>query len=232
MRSSIHTILRSGLSAVLLATAGVWAAEPAQAAEPVESTEPAAAPLPVDPNAREERLALARSGATYLVLDVPRRTLHLIQGATTLREYPLTGLETMQLRKSAAASRAVLVEPSAVLVPERILERESVFIHDGTNAPEVEIPPTPEELFPAPDLFELRSQTHIALEVRNAPLDERSWVERQWSRMRLGLRPERPEIWLRISLAPADAGALYRALEPTTGVVVLLQEAQVSSSKP
>jgi len=172
----------------------------------------------------QDLLAFAQTGQPFLLFEPDGQRLRLLSGSATLREYAVTGLEVSRRRSGSSAPAWGGTAAGGRLSPERTVQRRPILVLDGESPADVEIPPTPEELFPAPRVFEIHFDeppAGLAMEVLDTPLADASVLDHLWNRLRLGLRRDRPAIWVRISLEPADAAALYRALEPGVGVVVV-----------
>lgn len=214
--------MASAMVAATLFIGTSWAAQDdpaASAAQPTQESDGSAAAV-----ARPSRLDLAKAGTDYLVLDIPKRTIKLVHGAATLREFSLTDIGVARLRQTPLDPATPIVALTGLMLPERVMERKAVFIHDGTGEQEVLIPPTPEELYPAPHRFELRYQDVLRVDIRDTPLGEESSIARLWNRLSIGLQSERPAVWVQLSLSPEDLGELYRVVDSETGIVVSFEE--------
>ena len=173
------------------------------------------------------RVHQAESGQFYLVLDAGAPSLALALGGVTLLDLPVAGVTVHTPRvlyRRAAAPRGwqdatwihgVLDPPLPVasVVPPPDGDTETA------GAP----PPLPDELVPAPGVFDIHFEGGLGLRV--VTVDDgvartRGWAAAARERWRV-LRGEAPDaVRVQLLMAPADAGRLYRALPPETSLIM------------
>lgn len=183
----------------------------------------------------EDRRALVREDALYLVLDPVGAGLTLYRGGVPLRTYPVLAVEAGSRRffagegKGADAWRERAWRDGR-LVPEARRQRRVVVSDSVAEEPDPAgsvdwIPPTPEEEVPALDRFTLHYGAELGVEVVAERTEPRNLGDR-WRAIRSGVVETLvPANWerhrVRITLPVAEAGALYRALPPSeVGFVV------------
>jgi hypothetical protein len=197
---------------------------------------------PADATARaqaawlERRVQQAEGGEFYLVLDPSAETLALALGGVTLLELS-TGDVTVEtprvlFRRAApppawqdtAWLHGVLDPPLPVVAV--------VPPPDGDTEAAAVAPAMPEELVPAPDVYDVRFEGGLALRVVTA--DDGAPRSAGWT----AAARERWQVWrgtapdavrVQVRLTREDAGRLYRALPPD---VALLMAPRLDPSTP
>jgi hypothetical protein len=204
-----------------LALTAALAAGAATAAPPDATT------LAIENRRLANRLALAESGGFYLVLDLGSRRLDLMLQGVVLRGHPVESMEIgrpslLFATRSAPEGWSERTWAKGRLVPPRPDERLEVRANDGTEEPpEIpEIPPTPEERYPAPDRFEIRYEGGLTLEVVRADDPGRGILRRARDAIRAMASLGAAETRVRVVLAPADHAALWRSLPDDTSFTV------------
>jgi hypothetical protein len=180
---------------------------------------------------------LARGSDFYLVLDAENGTLRLMLRGAELRTFAVEGVQVglprvAFARREAAGSWRGRIWTGGILDPEREIERVHLAAPppDAEEEPEVAIPPTPEEAYPAPFQYTLAFPGGPALEIR--PLDAAddaglfsrfaAWWVSYWGNLWSALFTSADErVRLRLQLSPDEAGALYRSLPPNVSLIVV-----------
>jgi len=228
-------VRRAAVTAVALLCA--WAAVSAWQDEPQQDEADVTRSLMVE-NANLEALAeLAKGEAFYLVLDAPAGTLKLMFKGAELRTFAIeevqVGLPRVgYLERTAVGAWRGRIWTGGELDPPREIERVHLAVPEpgAEEEPEVLIPPTPEEAYPAPLRYHLSFPGGPALEIR--PLDSAedagfwsrlaSWWVSYWSDLWAAFATEPDErVRLRLQLSPDEAGALYRSLPPNISLLVV-----------
>ncbi len=188
----------------------------------------------------EQRAALAASDDFYVVVDPVRNKLVLMLKGATLREYPIEALQVGAPRvafrqRHLADDWQGRIWKGGALVPARDHERIEIIPPDSTkvdstNAAVLEPPPLPEDMYPVPPRYHVRYTGGLSLEFRPHELDEsQKWTARisnglhGWYRDMRAALAEQPEdvVRLRILMQPEHAASFYRALPPSTLLLVL-----------
>ena len=208
----------AALALVLLA-ASPWVAPAAHAQEEAAADGPA--------SWLERRVQQAETGQFYLVLDPVEASLALALGGVTLLELPVSEVAVLAPRvlfrradlpagwQDATWTHGTLDPPLPVtaIVPPPSGEVEAAV------AP----PPLPDDLVPAPDVYDIRFAGGLALRVvaagegtpRGAGLA--AAARERWRVLR-GAAPD--AVRVQVLMAPDDAARLYRALPPDTSLVL------------
>lgn len=178
----------------------------------------------------ESRLELASSGQFYLILDPWSGHLGLYLEGTELRRFDLATVEVGAPRIAFVPSELPRgwwrgVRDSATLDPRRTRDRLRIQVPKGgavDGAPEIPVPPPPEEAIRVPRRFRVHFEGGLSLIVDPAApagrhtgiidyLSEAFDSVRFWSRDRVRVR---------VVLTRADADALFRSLPPGSAFLV------------
>lgn len=187
----------------------------------------------------EKRVELAQSDQFYVVVDPNANKLVLMLHGAVLRDYPIEALQVGTPRvafrqRHLADNWQGKVWGDGALVPARDIDRIEIVPPDSTKADSVQAykpPPLPEEMYPVPARYHVRYAGGLSLEVRPHELDAMSlkWSQRvrnSWGLWYRDLRAavaQHPEdiVRLRIVMKPEHAASFYRALPPSTRLLVL-----------
>ena len=180
---------------------------------------------------------LASGVGPYLLLDLQEKALTLKLQGVILREFPVLDASA-RIRHSAGrgGSRGLPVDSiwgGGNLLPEVRRKREVIY-SDSVTPPDpsgavATIPPTPEEAVPTPPTFRIRFLEGRSVAVTAAPTEmsgEQGHDGRPsaWSGVAHWVRRKpwhRDLFRLDITMAEAEAGALYRALSPGIPMLVV-----------
>lgn len=210
----------------------------AQTAAPAPSKEAvAAAARQID--LLEKRVELAQSDQFYVVVDPNANKLILMLHGAVLRDYPIEALQVGTPRvlfrqRRLADNWQGRIWGDGALVPARAIDRVEIVPPDSTKGDSVQAykpPPLPEEMYPVPPRYHVRYAGGLSIEVRPHELDATSlkWTQRLrnswgvWSRDLRAAMAANPEdvVRLRIVMQPEHAASFYRALPPSTRLLVL-----------
>jgi hypothetical protein len=186
----------------------------------------------------EKRLELATSNEFYVVVDSERNKLVLMIKGAVLREYPIEALQVGSPRvafrmRHLADDWQGRIWTQGELVPARDRERIEIIPPDSGGVDSTRAftpPPLPEELYPVPKRYRVRYDGGLSIEVRPQDLDESvSLLGRLSTAFHVWLRDVHaavardPEdtVRLRIVMQPEHAASFYRALPPSTRLLVL-----------
>ena len=187
----------------------------------------------------EKHAALAVADDFYVVVDPARNKLVLMLQNAVLREYPIEGMQVGTPRvafrpRHLADDWQGRIWMDGQLVPPRELDRIEIVPPDSTKADSVEAfkpPPTPEEMYPVPERYHVRYAGGLSIEVRPHELDASAlgWPARienavllWYHDLRSAIATEPGDVVrLRILMKPDDAASFYRALPPSTRLLVL-----------
>jgi hypothetical protein len=187
----------------------------------------------------EKRLELATSNDFYVVVDPEQNKLVLMLKGAVLREYPIEGLQVGTPRvafrtRHLADDWQGRIWTQGELVPTRDRERIEIIPPDSSTGVDstraFTPPPLPEDLYPVPKRYRVRYDGGLSLEVRPQDLDESvTLLGRLSTAVHVWLRDVRtavarnPEdtVRLRIVMQPEHAASFYRALPPSTRLLVL-----------
>ncbi len=177
---------------------------------------------------------LAKSDTFYVVLDGEHALLRLTYRGATLREYPLRSIlvgypHVWHLRTEPAAGWDLKAWKAGQLLPAPAFERDVIVPPPPAPAGDTQevaaespvIPPPPEEMFPAPRRWRLSFAGGLALEVaaESASPGVVTRLAEGAQALGFGLRDA---VRVRVALDAKDAGALYRALPPDSGLLLRL----------
>lgn len=201
----------------------------------------------VDPAVEAERLArenavyrkqldLAAGESFYYLLDPKTKSLRFLYQGNLLREYPLLDVE-VGTRRGFFGSGAPPSDWAQRVWEEGELDppRQGLRVELDTAAEDYEeqrqatlVPPTPEEAYPAPELWRIRYLKGLTLEVHGLADSTRTrpgflpGIGRWFSDAVHGLGPGgKDEVRIRIYLPRARADELYRSVPPDTRFTVL-----------
>jgi len=189
----------------------------------------------------ERRLELADVAVFYLVLNPAVPDLTLMFGGAALDSYPVSALDIARPRLLFAEVGehsdwlTTVWEQGALAPPPPIVERAIQPPQPGVVEVSPVVPPTVEEMIPVPARYRIRFAGGQALEVTRGEVPELAgrWI--RWRRAASGRwqdlwsvlrRSDRDVVRVRVSMAPAAADALYRALPPDVKLLVLPFAAQ------
>jgi hypothetical protein len=193
--------------------------------------------LAVDNANLEALVELAKEPEFYLVLDPQAGTLRLMLRGAELRTFAIEGVQVglpriAFIRRHAPGAWRGRIWTGGELDPPREIERVHLAVPPpgAEEEPEVVIPPTPEEAYPAPLRYHLAFPGGPALEIR--PLDTAedaglwsrfsSWWVSYWGDLWAAFTTEPDErLRLRLQLSPDEAGALYRSVPPNVSLLVV-----------
>jgi len=172
--------------------------------------------------ALERELALARSDSFYLVVELPASRLRLMHGGALLRELPVRAV-------LYGAARIAFVERGTVedwadttwtdarLEPAR--ERPVQEIVPGDDDATQELPPLPEEAYPAPSVWQAHFSDGFVVEFCSQASGGGLVHRLGEIAAALGSTSDvAPR--LRVVLAPDDLGSLYRAFPEGASLVL------------
>lgn len=237
-------MIRWRLSALIWSAAFAWYLMPAAWAQapPVLNTDVAARELTMLQRrtaALERQLELARGKDFYLVLDPSGPDLSLMLRGAGLQRYAVLGVQVGRprvwwVRRGRGVEWQGPIWSGGELDPQRPLDRLVVETdepgREGEEAKPPTIPPTAEELYPVPSRYQIRFSGGLSIEVRPREADQstsrlsrfRAWWTARWHDTWAALfASERDAVRLRVVLKPEDAASLYRALPPSTHLLVL-----------
>ncbi|MEW5980973.1 MAG: hypothetical protein AB1806_01225 [Acidobacteriota bacterium] len=187
----------------------------------------------------ERRLELARGRDFYLTIDPAGGTVTLMLRGAGLQQYPILGLQVGRPRVSwVRRGRGIewqdVIWSGGELDPPRPLDRLVVRAGDasreGDDPKPPAIPPTAEELYPVPSRYHIRFKGGLSLEIRPHEADASvgrlarlaAWWTAKWRDVWAAtVSAEGDAIRLRVVLHPKDAASLYRALPPSTRLLVV-----------
>ena len=236
--SSTSSGRRLGAAALVIAGAagaGRLAAQNAPGTPTKESVTSAAQQIDL----LEKRVELATGDQFYVVVDPNANKLVLMLHGAILRDYPIEALQVGTPRvlfrqRHLADHWQGRIWTEGALVPARELDRIEIVPPDSTKADSVQAfkpPPLPEEMYPVPARYHVRYTGGLSIEVRPHELDAQSvkWSQRvrnsagAWYRDLRAAMAENPEdvVRLRIVMQPEHAASFYRALPPSTRLLVL-----------
>lgn len=209
-------------AAVLLAAGGIAAAG---AGSPAPEPEAQAVRTARAVQILRARVELASRGGFYLLVDPDALRARLLIGNAVLEEYPIEALEVGTPRR--AFRRRADREPWAgrIWSAGRLSpERTPAAAPPPGSDPAAWVPPTPEDLFPAPARYTVRYEG-LGLEVWTAGADGedrlRRWAARLAEATRLLLGRPHDALRIRLRLDPAVAGSLFRGLPDGTSLLIL-----------
>lgn len=177
----------------------------------------------------ELQVALAESGSSYLVIDLPGGGMEMRLEGALLRRYPIleARLATPRIafvRRAANAGPPLRRLKALSLQPARPDRRLELRANDGGPPPPLpEVPPTPDEAVPAPPRYELRSADGFVLEIVADDVAARPTIVDRLADAAavLGLR-DAGAVRLRLALPADEAAALYRAAPPGVEALLIL----------
>jgi hypothetical protein len=187
----------------------------------------------------EKRVELATGDQFYVVVDPNANKLVLMLHGAILRDYPIEALQVGTPRvvfrqRHLADHWQGRVWTEGALVPARDIDRIEIVPPDSSKADSVQTfkpPPLPEEMYPVPARYHVRYTGGLSIEVRPHELDATSlgWSQRVrnsvgvWYRDLRAAMAENPEdvLRLRIVMQPEHAASFYRALPPSTRLLIL-----------
>jgi len=187
----------------------------------------------------EKRVDLAQGDQFYVVVDPNANKLVLMLHGAVLRDYPIEALQVGTPRvlfrpRHLADNWQGRIWGDGALVPARAIDRVEIVPPDATKSDSVQAykpPPLPEEMYPVPARYHVRYTGGLSIEVRPHELDAMSlkWTQRLrnswgvWSRDLRAAMASNPEdvVRLRIVMQPEHAASFYRALPPSTRLLVL-----------
>lgn len=184
------------------------------------------------------QVELAEGKDFYLVLDPAGRSLALMLRGATLQRVPVLGVRVGFPRVSwfnrpSAVEWQGVAWSNGELDPPRPLDRVVLTPDPAKKGEETDtppIPPTAEELYRIPTRYRIRFADGLSVEIRPLEADEaagrfarvRAWWNAKWGDVAAAFgSSERDAVRLRVTLNPADAGSLYRALPPAVRLLVL-----------
>jgi len=200
-------------------------------------------PLEREVTSLRRELSLAQGKGFYLRLDARAMRLSLVLGGVPLQEHAIDGFETGRARvafvpRSASPDWDLRTYAAGRLEPAR--ERDRVEVVAPAPSPSGDeaalepsppaIPPTAEEAYSVPSRYRIVFTGGITVEVtargggRNRGLLRRGLdaVALRLDDLRDALRSsEEGRVRVRLRMAAEDAAALYRALPPDVGLVVV-----------
>lgn len=187
----------------------------------------------------EKQVELADGTDFYVIVHQDKSKLSLMLKGAVLREYPI---EAFQVGTPRVAFRhrhwaddwQGRIWTEGTLVPTRDRERIEIIPPEAGAAPDstpkFTPPPLPEELYPVPKRYHVRFAGGLSIEVRPQELDESvglwgrmTTAVHVWARDVRAVLSSEPEdtIRLRIVMQPEHAASFYRALPPSTRMLVL-----------
>lgn len=207
------------------------AAAPGVAAQ--AGPQPDAERIRVQTEGLEKLVELASSKEFYLVLEPEAKLLKLMFEGAILREFDVLDAAVGQRRvlflEQAPPERwQTEIWQDGSLRPARTLRRTEIVPpqrSDTSAVPELIIPPTPEEMFPAPQRYRIQYWDRRTLEiVGQAPSESRRFWTRLPGRFLAGVSSVAGTLWpwdpdavrLRLVLPLDQAQALYRSLPEHT----------------
>ena len=181
-----------------------------------------------------QRAAMAREGRQVLLLDPGDSTLTLYHGGAELRAWRVRGVEAgarrfLGQRASGQEWRTVVWENPRLEPPvereRRLIVSDSAVPPDLTGAVDW-IPPTPEEAVPTPARFVAHYAGGLGLDVVAEGPDsvaaKGTLVEEAMAGLRRLHARNLDRYRIRVRMAAADAGALYRSFPDEAALVVSL----------
>jgi hypothetical protein len=186
----------------------------------------------------DKRLELATGSDFYVLVHQDQRKLSLMLRGAVLREYPIEALQVGSPRvvfrnRHLADDWQGRIWTEGTLVPTRDRERIEIIPPDSTAVDSTRTftpPPLPEELYPVPKRYRVRFAGGLSIEVRPHELDSTIGL---WGRLANGMhvwardvraalrRTPEDTVRLRIVMQPEHAASFYRALPPSTRMLVL-----------
>jgi hypothetical protein len=170
---------------------------------------------------------LASEKDFYLVLDTRTQALKLLYQGVTLREIPVGHVAVGRPRvlfvpRPLPHDWKASIWERGTLEPLRVIPRRTIIPPHPDSVDveeEVEIPPTPEELVPAPPRWAIRYDEGRVMEIVGEGA-KRRFGERVSAALQALGRAVWPfgadRVRLRVILAAEDAAMLYRSLPDTT----------------
>jgi len=186
----------------------------------------------------EKQLELADGADFYVLVHQDESKIALMLKGAVLREYPIESFQVGSPRiafrnRHLADDWQGRIWTEGALVPSRDRERIEI-IPPGKGATDstqkFTPPPLPEELYPVPRRYHVRFAGGLSIEVRPQELDESVGIFGRvatalqvWARdLRAALaREPEDKVRLRILMQPDHAASFYRALPPSTRMLVL-----------
>ena len=184
--------------------------------------------LPPEPASwLERRVELAESGQFYLVLDPAPASLTLALGGVTLLELPVSGVTVLTPRALFRRAAAPAGWQNATWLHGTLDPplKVTAVVPPPTGDTETAADPTPlpDELMPAPDVYDVRFEGGLALRVVSADegtprgLSLATAANERW-RVLLGEAPD--AVRIELVLETEAAARFYRALPPDTALII------------
>jgi hypothetical protein len=186
----------------------------------------------------DKRLDLAAGADFYVLVHQDESKLALMLRGAVLREYPIEALQVGTPRvvfrnRHLADDWQGRIWTEGTLVPTRERERIEIIPPDAAAVDSTRAftpPPLPEELYPVPKRYHVRFAGGLSIEVRPQELDSTVGLLGRlatglhvWARDLRAALMRHPEdtVRLRIVMQPEHAASFYRALPPSTRMLVL-----------
>jgi hypothetical protein len=235
-RSARRSSFIDGLISLGLVLALLGATKPGKGAS--DKASPGASPAELaSANAQLRRqLDLATGDTFYYTLDPVKRVLRFMYQGNVLYERNLLDVEVGTRRgflgKGAAPKDwAERVWSSGTLEPERVsnrLELDASSQDYTKQRDEFLVPPTPEEAFPAPEVWRIRYAGGMAVEVhgvadttRTRPGFIKGLGQQFQDSMKALVSANNDAVRIRLYLSRPQADMLYRSVPPDTRFTIL-----------